>query len=156
MQESTDLATGQFQLLQHATAEMQLSGPNAAMSGTDPRELSGRAILAQQAGGAAQDQATGGCAAVAGHGVSMSCWMAARRVLDRRQVGAGDQSDLERDALGRHQSPCAADGSGWRTWTRSVVPWSCSRCSCSPGDPRLQQVIGIENDISDLGNGHHD
>ena len=56
VQESSDLATGQFQLLQHATAEMQLSGPNAAMSGTDPRELSGRAILAQQAGGAAQNE----------------------------------------------------------------------------------------------------
>ena len=66
VQESSDLASGQFQLLQHATAEMQLSGPNAAMSGTDPRELSGRAILARhsRAGGAAQNRATGRCAAV--------------------------------------------------------------------------------------------
>ena len=48
IQQTTDLAAGQFQLLQHATAEMQLSGPNAAMSGTDPRELSGRAILASR------------------------------------------------------------------------------------------------------------
>ena len=56
IQQTADLAAGQFQLLQHATAEMQLSGPNAAMSGTDPRELSGRAILAQQAGGAAQNE----------------------------------------------------------------------------------------------------
>ena len=56
IQQTTDLAAGQFQLLQHATAEMQLSGPNAAMSGTDPRELSGRAVLAMQAGGAAQNE----------------------------------------------------------------------------------------------------
>ena len=39
IEQTADLAAGQFQLLQHATAEMQLSGPNAAMSGTDPREL---------------------------------------------------------------------------------------------------------------------
>jgi hypothetical protein len=45
---------GQFKLLEHATAEMQVKGPNAAMSGTDSRDQSGRAILAQQAGGAAQ------------------------------------------------------------------------------------------------------
>ena len=32
IQQTADLAAGQFQLLQHATAEMQLSGPNAAMS----------------------------------------------------------------------------------------------------------------------------
>ena len=44
IEQTADLAAGQFQLLQHATAEMQLSGPNAAMSGTDPRELSGRAV----------------------------------------------------------------------------------------------------------------
>ncbi len=37
IEQTADLAAGQFQLLQHATAEMQLSGPNAAMSGTDPR-----------------------------------------------------------------------------------------------------------------------
>ena len=39
IQEGGELAQGQFKLLEHATAEMQASGPNAAMSGTDPREL---------------------------------------------------------------------------------------------------------------------
>ena len=52
--DGADLAEGQFKLLEHATGEMQASGPNASMSGTDPRELSGRAILAQQAGGSAR------------------------------------------------------------------------------------------------------
>ena len=50
-----------------------------------------------------------------------------------------------------------AGQAGW-TCQSSTAPWSCSRCSRHhwPGDPRLQQVIGIENDISDLDCGHHD
>lgn len=46
-----DLAAGQFQLLQHATAEIDAMGPNAAMAGKSPAEQSGRAIQAQQQGG---------------------------------------------------------------------------------------------------------
>ena len=51
IQPSGDLAAGQFNLLHHATQEMQAAGPNASLAGKDPRELSGRAIQAQQAGG---------------------------------------------------------------------------------------------------------
>src|SRR6185369_11308574 len=73
-----EMATGQFQLLQHATAEMQLSGPNAAMSGTDPRELSGRAVLAQQAGGAVQNEPLADALRWWSRRVYEMCWMAAR------------------------------------------------------------------------------
>jgi hypothetical protein len=148
VQESTDLATGQFQLLQHATAEMQLSGPNAAMSGTDPRELSGRAILAQQAGGAAQNEPLADALRFWSRRVYESCWMAAReywtagkwvRVTDdlneTRWVGINRPVRLM-DRL--------ADMDPQR---RAMV---MQQMQLQPGDPRLQQVIGIENDISDL------
>ena len=78
IEQSADLAAGQFQLLQHATAEMQLSGPNAALSGTDPRELSGRAILAQQAGGQAQNEPLADALRYWSRRLYESCWMAAR------------------------------------------------------------------------------
>ena len=148
VQESSDLATGQFQLLQHATAEMQLSGPNAAMSGTDPRELSGRAILAQQAGGAAQNEPLADALRFWSRRVYESCWMAAReywtagkwvRVTDdlneTRWVGINRPVRLM-DRL--------ADMDPQR---RAMV---MQQMQLQPGDPRLQQVIGIENDISDL------
>ena len=41
----------QANLLAHATQEIDLMGPNAAMEGRDTRNISGRAILAQQQGG---------------------------------------------------------------------------------------------------------
>lgn len=51
IQLTSDLAAGQFQLLQHATAEIDGMGPNASMQGKNPADQSGRAIQAQQQGG---------------------------------------------------------------------------------------------------------
>ena len=50
------MAQGMLQLHQIAIAEMTVQGPNAAMQGKDPRLQSGRAILAQQQGGALEGQ----------------------------------------------------------------------------------------------------
>jgi hypothetical protein len=148
IEQTADLAAGQFQLLQHATAEMQLSGPNAAMSGTDPRELSGRAILAQQAGGAAQNEPLADSLRYWSRRVYESCWMAAReywtggkwvRVTDdlneTRWVGINRPvrlMDKLADMPERQRAPLM------------------QRLQLVPNDPRLQQVIDIENDITDL------
>lgn len=48
---TTDLAMGQTSLLQEAKAEIDLMGPNPALSGKDEGSKSGRAIQAQQQGG---------------------------------------------------------------------------------------------------------
>jgi len=148
IESGNDLATGQFQLLQHATAEMQLSGPNAAMSGTDPRELSGRAILAQQAGGSAQNEPLADSLRMWSRHVYEMAWMAAReywtagkwvRVTDdlneTRWVGINRQVRVM-DALA--EMPAA---------NRAMV---MQNMQLQPGDPRLQQVIRVENDITDL------
>jgi hypothetical protein len=148
IQQTTDLAAGQFQLLQHATAEMQLSGPNAAMSGTDSRELSGRAILAQQAGGAVQNEPLADALRFWSRRVYETAWQAARefwtggkwvRVTDdlgeTRWVGINRPvrlMDKLADMDPQH---------------RAAV---MQQMQLVPGDPRLQQVVGIEHDISDL------
>jgi len=46
-----DMAAANFQMLQEAKAEIDLLGPNAALSGKNENDASGRAILAQQQGG---------------------------------------------------------------------------------------------------------
>jgi hypothetical protein len=46
-----DMAAANLQLLQEAKAEIDLLGPNAALSGKNENDSSGRAILAQQQGG---------------------------------------------------------------------------------------------------------
>jgi hypothetical protein len=148
IEQSADLASGQFQLLQHATAEMQLSGPNAAMSGTDPRELSGRAILAQQAGGAAQNEPLADALRYWSRRVYESCWMAAR------EYWSGGKWVRLTDEL---------NGTTWVGINRPIRAMDrlaampeqmrmqmMQRMQLQPDDPRLQQVVGIENDITDL------
>ena len=79
IQRGGEMASAQMQLLQHATSEMQATGPNASMSGTDDRELSGRAILAQQAGGAAQNEPIADGLREWMQGIYEIAWMAARQ-----------------------------------------------------------------------------
>ena len=45
------MAAANFQMLQVAMNEVDLLGPNAALSGKNENDMSGRAILAQQQGG---------------------------------------------------------------------------------------------------------
>jgi hypothetical protein len=143
-----DLAAGQFQLLQHATQEMNLAGPNAAMSGTDPREQSGRAILAQQAGGAVQNEPLADSLRWWARRVYEMAWMAARefwtagkwvRVTDSlnetRWVGINRQITVEDELAAMPEDQ------------RQMVEM---QMQLLPDDPRLQQVVRIENDITDL------
>ena len=145
-----ELAAGQFQLLQHATAEMQLSGPNAAMSGTDPRELSGRAILAQQAGGAVQNEPLADALRMFSRGNYEMWWMAAREMWtggkwvrvtdalnDTKWVGINRQMTL-RDILAEMPEEKRA-----MVMQRMQPP-------LQPGDPRLTTVMKVQNDITDL------
>lgn len=46
-----DMARANFEMLQEAKAEIDLLGPNAALSGKNENDSSGRAIMAQQQGG---------------------------------------------------------------------------------------------------------
>jgi hypothetical protein len=148
IEQTADLAAGQFQLLQHATAEMQLSGPNAAMSGTDPRELSGRAVLAMQAGGAAQNEPLADALRFWSRRVYETCWMAAREFWSGGKWVRVTDDLNETRWVGINRPVRLMDKlADMPEQHRAMV---MQQMQLQPGDPRLQQVIGIENDISDL------
>lgn len=148
IQQNGAMAEGQFKLLQQATNEMQLSGPNAAMSGQDDRELSGRAILAQQAGGAAQNEPladglrmwTRRCMEMSWQAVR-EFWTAGKWVRvtddlgDTRWVGVNQPIRL--------MDELAAMPEAQRVQ-------AMQRMQIQPDDPRLSQVIRIENNVTDL------
>ena len=150
IEQTADLAAGQFQLLQHATAEMQLSGPNAAMSGTDPRELSGRAILAQQAGGAAQNEPLADALRFWSRRVYESCWMAAREYWSGGKWVRVTDDLNETRWVGINRPVRLMDKLADMPEQHRAMVMQQMQPPLQPGDPRLQQVIGIENDISDL------
>jgi hypothetical protein len=148
IQEGGELAQGQFKLLEHATAEMQASGPNAAMSGTDPRELSGRAILAQQAGGAATHEPIADTLRMWSRTVYEVAWMAARQYWTAgRFVHVTDDLGSTK-YVGINQPVRLMDELA--AMPEQQRAQAMQQLQIVPGDPRLEQVIRIDNDISDM------
>ena len=150
IEQTADLAAGQFQLLQHATAEMQLSGPNAAMSGTDPRELSGRAILAQQAGGAAQNEPLADALRFWSRRVYETAWQAAREYWSGGKWVRVTDDLNETRWVGINRPVRLMDRLADMNPQHRAMVMQQMQPPLQPGDPRLQQVVGIENDITDL------
>jgi hypothetical protein len=148
IQPGGDLALGQFKLLEHATMEMQQKGPNAAMSGTDPRDQSGRAILAQQAGGAAANEPLADALRMWSRRVMEVAWMACREFWtgERWLRVTDDLGKLKFVGINRPvrlMDELGAMDEAQRAETMKVM-------QIGPGDPRLLQVVRVENDISDL------
>ena len=144
-----DMADGQFKLMQHATAEMQASGPNASMSGTDPRELSGRAILAQQAGGAAAHEPIADTLRMWSRTLYQVAWMAARQYWTAgRWVAARPTIWALTKYVGINQPVRVMDELA--AMPEDQRAQAMQAMQIVPGDPRLQQVIRIDNDITDM------
>ena len=148
VQPGGDLAMGQFKLLEHATMEMQQKGPNAAMSGTDSRDQSGRAILAQQAGGAAANEPLADGLRMWSREVMEIAWMACREfwTAPRWLRITDDLGKLQ--FVGLNRPVRLMDELGAMPEQQRAM--AMQQMGIVPGDPRLQQVIRVENDISDL------
>jgi hypothetical protein len=148
--DGANMAAGQFQLLQHAVQEMQLSGPNAAMSGTDPRELSGRAILAQQAGGATQNEPLADSLRMWSRRVYEMCWMAAREYWTAGKWVRVTDDLQDTRWVGINRPITVQDKLAAMSPEERAMAMQQMQPPLMPGDPRLTQVIGIQNDITDL------
>jgi hypothetical protein len=148
MQPGGDLAMGQFKLLEHATMEMQAKGPNAAMSGTDSRDQSGRAILAQQAGGAAANEPLADGLRAWAREVMEIAWMACREYWtgERWLRVTDDMGKLQ--FVGINKPVRLMDELGAMPEQQRAM--AMQQMQLQPNDPRLMQVIRVENDISDL------
>jgi hypothetical protein len=145
-----DMASAQVELMQHATSELQASGPNAAMAGKDPRIQSGRAIQSQQAGGAIEVEPIIDDLRQWTKQVYEAAWLCIRqfwtqqkwiRVTDDERnakwVGLNQPVTLQQ-ALGE------LDPAEAQQFMQQVQP------PLQPNDPRLQQIVRVDNDIAGL------
>ena len=143
-----DMAQGQVLLLQQATAEMQASGPNNALAGKNTEQQSGRAIQAQQQGGAVEIEPGVDDLRQWSRDVYEAVWMRVKqfwteekwvRVTDDERnikwVGLNKRVTLE-DKLKKAPPKLAAQ------WMQQN--------GIGPGDPRLQEVVDVENNVSGL------
>lgn len=152
---------GQMHLLQDAVEQMNVTGPNAAMSGKDPREQSGRAIIAQQSGGQMENEPLADALRQWTHKIYEAAWCRIRqfwtgerwiRVTDddknTRFVGLNHPVTIA-DLLAKldQTQPLQAQLAGLPKQDAQAVQIGMQ---LPPNDPRLQTVVRIENDIDDM------
>jgi len=145
---TTDMAQGQMQLLQQALAEMQASGPNNALAGKNTESQSGRAIQAQQQGGAVEIEPGLDGLKQFSRDVYEATWM---RV---KQFWTGEKwvriTDDERNLkwVGLNRQITLADK--LKELPPEEAQAMMQQLQLQPGDPRLQEVVGVENEVSGL------
>ena len=145
---SGDLAQGQFELLRHATAEMQAQGANASLAGKDARGLSGRAIMAQQAGGQAEiEPMTDGLRDLTRR-IYEAWWMAVRQFWTGERWVRVMDGDGGVQWMGLNRKVTVADMLAEMPPEQSAV--AKQRMGLVPNDPRLAVVVRVENNVSDL------
>ena len=140
--------SGQFELLQYAIAQMNASGPNASMSGKDPRELSGRAIIAQQSGGQVEHEPVADTLRQWSHKVYESMWMRAKQFWPASKVIRVTDSDKNVQFVTVNHSVTLADD--LRKMPPEQISGVAQQMGLRPGDPRLGMVLRTENDLDDM------
>ena len=152
---------GQFQMLQYSVAQMQQQGPNAAMGGKDPRELSGRAIIAQQSGGVLENEPMADSLRQWTHKVFEAAWMRVRQFWTGPRWIRVTDSDKNTQFVGLNRPVTIASLLGQLDQTAPLqqqlasLPPDDARAvqfglSLPPNDPRLQIPLRVENDIGDM------
>ncbi len=143
-----DMAQSQMALLQHATAEMQASGPNAAMAGKDPRIQSGRAIQAQQAGGAIEVEPIVDDLRQWTKDIMQASWLRIRQFWTAPKWIRVTDDERNAKWVGLNQPVTLSD------YLSRMEPQQAAQLAqqlqLQPNDPRLDQVVSMDNDIAGL------
>lgn len=143
-----DMALAQFQLLQQATGEMQAQGPNAALTGKDPRQLSGRAIQAQQQGGAVEMEPSVDELRQWSRDVYEAIWMRVRQFWTEEKWIRVTDDERNIKWVGLNRQVTLADK--LMEMAEEQRPMAMQQLGLVPNDPRLQQVVEVQNPVSGL------
>lgn len=146
--DASALAMGHFNLLNHADAAMGSMGMNASLQGKDQKSLSGVALQAQQAGGQLELEPIFDGLRAWIKDIYDGAWQCMRRYLppDFWVRITDDLGTVDWVGLNRHVK-LKEDLAAMEPAQRAA---EMQRLMLVPGDPRLEQVVRIENDISDL------
>lgn len=153
--------SGHFQLLQYAVSQMNVQGPNAAMAGKDPREQSGRAIIAQQTAGQVEHEPIADALRQHTHKVFEAVWGRVKQFWTAEKWVRVTDSDKNVKFVGLNNPVTIADLLCNLDATQAIPPQLkglrpidvqaiMAGLQMQPGDPRLQTVVRIENDVSDM------
>lgn len=139
---------GQFKLLQDTYQQMNVMGPNAAMSGKDPREQSGRAILAQQAGGQTEVEPIVDELRQWTHKVFEAVWMRCKQFWTAQKVIRITDEESNAKFVTLNQPVTLQDELG--QMDPAQAQQIAQRLGLQPGDPRLMKVVRTQNNLDDI------
>lgn len=139
---------GQFELLQHSVQQMNVSGPNASMAGKDPREQSGRAIIAQQSGGQLEFEAVADAIRQHTRKVYEAVWMRVKQFWTAPKWIRITDDDTKVKFIGLNNPVSLQDELA--KMDPDKARQIAAQMGLQPGDPRLQQTVRVENELSDI------
>jgi hypothetical protein len=162
---NNDITSGNIALMQDAQAHIQRMGVNAALGGKNDQALSGRAVLAQQQGGMVEAATYLDCIRVLSLATYRSVWARIKQLwTEERWVRiTDDQRDLQFVGLNRPITALQAFAESLGV-TRETLPQVqqaaqagdeqavavLQQLEAAARDPRAQQVVGRENDVSEM------
>lgn len=145
---TADMSAGQLELLRHATGEMQASGPNAAMAGKDPRIQSGVAIQAQQLGGAVEVEPIIDDLRQWTKQVYEASWLRVRQFWTSQKWIRVTDDEKNAKWVGLNQPVTL--GQALSELPPQEAAQYAQQMGLQPSDPRLDQVVRMDNDIAGL------
>lgn len=155
---TNDMAAANLQMLQEAKAEIDLIGPNAALGGKNERDMSGRAILAQQQGGLVEMASYLDAIRVLSLSVYRSVWSRIQQFwTDERWIRVTDNEQNLR-FVGLNQPVTAVQAYAKELGlTKDNIeqmgqenPEAIQQLQAFAQDPRANMVVSMENEVSQL------
>jgi hypothetical protein len=146
---TSDLSQGQVHLLQQATEEMQATGANSALAGTDPRGQSGRAQqLQQQAGQLTLEPGIDGLRIITRQ-LYEATWLLVRQFWTAEKWVRVTDDERNIKWVGLNKPVTLGEKIQKLPPDRQQQALQDEGIQ-SPHDPRLQTVVDIENSVSGL------
>ncbi|ARO14427.1 hypothetical protein BVG79_01081 [Ketogulonicigenium robustum] len=144
-----DQTAGQFNLLQEAKAELDLMGANSGLAGKDEAGgASGRAILARQQGGLIEIAPLTDRLSHFTREVYRQIWLRIRQFWTEETWVRVTDDERNVRFVGLNQPVTLADRLG------QIPPEQAqafvAQNGLFPGDPRLQQVVAIDNNVEEM------
>lgn len=136
-----DLAQAQFSLLQEAKDEIDATGVNAALSGKEERNMSGRALLARQQGGAVEVGRLFDGHRAFKRRIYRQIWNRIRQYWTAERWIRVTDNEQNMKWVGLNQ-PILAGEQIMAQYGQIPAEYQ--------NDPRLQRVVGVRNKLADL------
>jgi len=149
IQQTGDLATGQFALLQEAKASLEATGPNSFLMGKQTQAASGRAIMASQQGGEIEiDGAIMDRFHQFKRRVYRTIWNRIKQFWTEEKWVRVTDDERNVRFVGLNRTVTLGDEIGGLPPDQQMQ--AMQEQALFPGDPRLAQPLRIENNVAEM------